>query len=86
MFTPKLPENATIDDFRAVKARITSQYVNISCAAPDRDKYSFGVPIQASQYKVKKAFANALRTLCETCLLQTGEELMNPRVIDQLEQ
>ena len=69
-------------DFVQAKKELTISAINKEMNAPVRATYAFGQKIGHTQFEVKKAFRNALRSLNEYCMLATGkpcatEEEMN---------
>ena len=84
-FNVKLPDDPKVDDFKQAKAKLVSQYASKSASAPQRDEYAFGQKVAMSVWNVQRSFKAALRTLCECCKLQTGEDLMSVKELEQLD-
>ena len=81
MFKPTV-KGTKHEDFVQAKQSLIVEAANKELSAPVRATYAFGQKIGHTQYEVKKAFRNALRSLNEYCMLATGkpcasEEEMN---------
>jgi len=81
MFKPTV-KGTKHEDFVQAKQSLIVEAANKELSAPVRATYAFGQKIGHTQFEVKKAFRNALRSLNEYCMLATGkpcasEEEMN---------
>ena len=81
MFVTKI-KGSKHEDFVKAKSELSIEACNKTLSAPVRATYAFGTKIGHTEYEVKRAFKNALRSLNEHCMLATGkpcatEEEMN---------